>query len=268
MIINQDLLDHRLLTQEEILVLAAKMKDGDITARNKLVMHNLKLISKAVKKYQNCGLSDEDMLSEAIAIVLSHMQLYDPERGKISTFISQCIKTKVRQQLFLKGAIISLPEELVKTLYLWKKEKSRCRYNNIETPSLVEFAKARGYNKYQIECLRAVHKLRKQIVDIGQSNSDEVKQAVTLLADRGNCPTKAIEGSDKAKIITQAIAKLPAQFRAVINLRFGLEDGIQRSRPEVAAELKQSEYRVRMIEDQALRRLRLNDKIKEFAIAS
>ncbi|HCE42308.1 MAG TPA: hypothetical protein DET40_02015 [Lentisphaeria bacterium] len=92
-----------LLTQQQEHDLAVRMKEGDLTARDKLIEANLRLVVKIAHSYRNNGLELEDLIAEGNIAIMSAMDKYDPARGKLSTFLTHVVRNKIMNLFTEKG---------------------------------------------------------------------------------------------------------------------------------------------------------------------
>ena len=103
-----------LLTIEEELELAEKIKDGDGTARDHMIRANLRLVVKIAKDYSNYGLPIADLISEGNIGLMKAVEKYDPEKGgKLSTYAAWWIKQSIKRALSNQSKTVRLPVHMV-----------------------------------------------------------------------------------------------------------------------------------------------------------
>ena len=103
-----------LLTIEEELELAEKIKDGDGAARDHMIRANLRLVVKIAKDYSNYGLPIADLISEGNIGLMKAVEKYDPEKGgKLSTYAAWWIKQSIKRALSNQSKTVRLPVHMV-----------------------------------------------------------------------------------------------------------------------------------------------------------
>ena len=102
-----------LLTVEDEIELAAKIKDGDAQARNKMVRANLRLVVKIANDYSNFGLPLLDLISEGNIGLMKAVERFDPSKGVARTYAAWWIKQSIKRALANQGKTIRLPVHLV-----------------------------------------------------------------------------------------------------------------------------------------------------------
>ena len=103
-----------LLTIDEELELAEKIKDGDEAARDHMIRANLRLVVKIAKDYSNYGLPIADLISEGNIGLMKAVEKYDPEKGgKLSTYAAWWIKQSIKRALSNQSKTVRLPVHMV-----------------------------------------------------------------------------------------------------------------------------------------------------------
>ena len=112
----------RLLTAQEEIELARKIKKGNAKAREMMIRANLRLVVKIAREYENLGLPLLDLISEGNIGLMSAVERFDPTKGaKLSTYSSWWIKQAIRRALANQSKTIRLPVHMVDKIYNMKK---------------------------------------------------------------------------------------------------------------------------------------------------
>jgi RNA polymerase primary sigma factor len=140
------------LPHETVVELAKQVKSGDEKAREKLILHNMRLVMSIGKKYRGYGLDDHDLYQEGVIGLMKAIEKYDPLLGwRFSTYATWWIKQSIRRALDDKGADIRLPEHVGMRRRKIKRIASELTASLGRKPTVEEIKKKSGFSLTDIE---------------------------------------------------------------------------------------------------------------------
>ena len=245
-----------LLTAEEERELIDRIGHGDMSARDRLVESNLRLVVSIAKKYQNNGLTLMDLIQEANIGLLIAVEKFEPERGyRFSTYASWWIKQTISRALDNKSKMIRLPAYVVEGVNKMKNVERALTITLGREPTLEEVAKEMGLDEAKVKKLRDSSKEISSL-DVAVGDDDEATMG-ELIADTSSLtPEESMENQTKAEVLDTILGTLEGREGDVIKYRYGLMDGEPRTLEEVGQIFGLTKERIRQIEAKALRKLR------------
>ena len=256
-----------LLSVEEERELIDRIGHGDMSARDRLVESNLRLVVSIAKKYQNNGLTLMDLIQEANIGLLIAVEKFEPERGyRFSTYASWWIKQTISRALDNKSKLIRLPAYVVEGVNKMKNVERALTITLGREPTLEEVAKEMGLDEAKVKKLRDSSKEISSL-DVAVGDDDEATMG-ELIADTSSLtPEESMENQTKTEVLDTILGTLEDREGDVIKYRYGLMDGEPRTLEEVGQIFGLTKERIRQIEAKALRKLRnpvRSKKIKDF----
>ena len=245
-----------LLTVEEERELIDRIGRGDMSARDRLVESNLRLVVSIAKKYQNNGLTLMDLIQEANIGLLIAVEKFEPERGyRFSTYASWWIKQTISRALDNKSKLIRLPAYVVEGVNKMKNVERALTITLGREPTLEEVAKEMGLDEAKVKKLRDSSKEISSL-DVAVGDDDEATMG-ELIADTSSLtPEESMENQTKTEVLDTILGTLEDREGDVIKYRYGLMDGEPRTLEEVGQIFGLTKERIRQIEAKALRKLR------------
>lgn len=246
----------KLLTMEEELELARRIKEGDEAAREAMIRANLRLVVKLAREYEGLGVPLLDLINEGNIGLMRAVERYDPSKGaKLSTYGGLWIKQAIKRALAEQSKTIRLPVHVVDKLYQIKQCATRLRVSLGREPSDEELAHEMGTTVRRIEEMRAANTCPLSL-DATLGDDDGGTLAEIVEDEKAEMATEIVANQNTLQMLRELVGQLSAREGAVLNARFGLDGGSPKGLEEVGALLGITRERVRQIQMRALRNLR------------
>ena len=251
-----DIAKERLLTAEEEVELAQRIKEGDQAALDKLVRANLRFVVSVAKQYQNQGLSLQDLINEGNLGLVKAAQRFDETRGfKFISYAVWWIRQSILQAVAEQARIIRLPMNQVGALAKVKKAVSLLEQRLERRPTVKEIADAVGLDEDKVEQLMSLTS-RHISTDAPLDDSEDANFLDVFVQEDEAKTDASVEQESTNKAIRHSLDMLSEKERTIITMYFGLGTQREYSLEEIAMKLDISRERTRQIRDRALKRLK------------
>ncbi|MDD3686321.1 MAG: RNA polymerase sigma factor RpoD/SigA [Bacteroidales bacterium] len=257
----QEIGKEELITVDEEVELAQRIRQGDRIALEKLTRANLRFVVSVAKQYQNQGLSLPDLINEGNLGLIKAAEKFDETRGfKFISYAVWWIRQSILQALAEQSRIVRLPLNQVGSLNKINKAFSKFEQENERKPTSEELAKALDLPEDKVvDTLRVSG--RHVSVDAPFVNGEENSLLDVLEnSDLPNTDSKLINES-LAKEIDRALATLTERERDIVKLFFGIACQ-DMTLEEIGDKFGLTRERVRQIKEKAIRRLRHSSRSK------
>ena len=246
----------KLLTPAEEIALAKRIKHGDKHAREHMIKANLRLVVKIARDYENLGLPLLDLINEGNIGLMKGVERFDPKKGaKLSTYASWWIKQAIKRALANQSKTIRLPVHVVDKVAHIRRAEMRLREALDREPTDEEVASELGLDARRVRRYRAASRAPVSLdAPIGDDDTDRVSEVV---ADpNATLPSAQLAYESDNALVQEILATLPEREREILAMRFGLNDGKERTLEEVGERFGVTRERIRQIQEQALKTIR------------
>lgn len=245
-----------LLTSEEEVDLAAKIKKGDEGAKQKMIKANLRLVVKIAHDYSRYGLPLLDLISEGNIGLMKAVERFDPAKGgKLSTYGSWWIKQSIKRALANQSKTIRLPAHVVDKIARMRREEHKLAEKIGRDPTDEELAESMGIEASVITHWKTVA-LRPTSLDapVGDSESSEFSDIIG--DDNAKTPFDALNDNQLKGDIEELLGDLDNREREILIHRFGLRGTSVETLETVGRRFHITRERVRQIQNIAVGKLR------------
>lgn len=248
-----------LLTPEEELELTRAVQNGDEKARQKLIESNMRLVINIAKTYRSKAIPFEDLIQEGAIGLMQAAERFDPEKGfRFSTYATHWIRQAIGRAIDNKSKAIRLPAHVSQSLRRVEKERLRLARELGKDPSADQLATALGITTRKLQVL---FQSSQELLSLDMSVGDNYGTTLGgLIRDtRNDDPESNILTSEVIEELSQILCELNEREQRVMRLRFRLDDvtADPSVQEDIAKELKLSRERIRQIELQAIKKLRM-----------
>lgn len=252
----QDVGQFPLITQQEEITLAKRIKQGDVEARQKMIQANLRLVVKIARGYEGNGLAVLDLINEGNIGLMKAVERFNPAKGaKFSTYASWWIKQVIKRALSNKSRVIRIPIHLVDRLSRIKRIDQQAQEETGEPETDEEMAKR---FKVSLKRMRFLRTIDKPLIPYDAPvTEDEGKTFAEITADENALnPAQIYSDKSEYKRLMGVVSGLSEREILVLNFRFGLDGCDEITLESIGERLGVTRERIRQIEQEALGKLR------------
>ena len=253
-----------LITAEEEVELAKKIKAGDDAALDKMVRANLRFVVSVSKQYQNQGLSLPDLINEGNLGLIKAAQRFDETRGfKFISYAVWWIRQSILQALAEQARIVRLPLNKIGSINKVNKVFSKLEQSFEREPTHDEIADSLGVLPEDVkDSIRNTGKHISMDAPLLSSEDDAGNMYDVLTSEDSPKPDGSLLSESLRKEIERALGTLSSREGDVLRLYFGLHGGPSMTLEEIGERFALTRERVRQIKEKAIRRLKHSSRSK------
>ena len=264
----KDIKDIPLLTAEQEISLAKRIRKGDAEARKQMIQSNLRLVISIAKRYSHLGMPISDLIEEGNMGLMRAVTKFNPGKGfRFSTYAAWWIKQYVLRSIANQGKTIRIPVYMTDIISRYRKVTERLSQKLGRKPATAEVAKAM---KLPVKKIEEIEEILVQPASLDAPLGEDGTSQFMDLVEQQEGPSTKDELVEflRHEQVEDLLSRLTDRERDVLKFRFGLSDGVTCTLGETAKKLGITRERVRQIQLSAEKKLHLFLSTKERENAS
>ncbi len=252
-----------LLTAEEEVELAIRIEHGDEAAKDRLNEANLRLVVSIAKRYVGKGMQFLDLIQEGNLGLLKAVEKFDYRKGyKFSTYATWWIRQAITRAIADQARTIRIPVHMVETIHKLGRVSRQLSQELGKDPTPEQIAVEMNM---PVDKVREIMKISQDPVSLETPVGEEEDSHIGdfIPDDDAPAPSESAAAILLREQLMEVLETLTPREQKVLRLRFGLDDGCQRTLEEVGKEFSVTRERIRQIEAKALRKLRHPSRSKK-----
>lgn len=245
-----------LLTAEEEVALAKKVKKGDLKARTHMIKANLRLVVKIAQDYSGYGMPVVDLISEGNIGLMKAVDRFDPKKGgKLSTYAAWWIKQSIKRCLANQSKTIRLPVHMVDKVAKMRRISTMLTEAYGREPTDEELAEETGIPRRKLAMLKQAAQ-RPTSLDAPINEGEGTEYSEIIGDEKAENPLDALSDKNLHANLGDLLVILDKRERAIIDERFGLTGKPPLTLEEVGKEFGVTRERIRQLQNSALTKMR------------
>jgi RNA polymerase primary sigma factor len=245
-----------LLTPQQEIELAKKIKKGDTAARERMINANLRLVVTIARDYTNLGLPLLDLISEGNIGLTKAVERFEPTKGaKLSTYAMWWIKQSIKRALANQSKTIRLPVHLADKIARVRRVSLRMSDELGREPTDDELGEEIGIESDKITRLKSVG-IRPASLDAPIADNDSTEFGEVIGDDEAQTPFELLRDKNLLGEVDGLLELLDPREKKIISQRFGLDGGNAKTLEDVSKDFGITRERIRQLQNIALGKLR------------
>jgi len=245
-----------LLTPQQEIELAAKIKKGDAAARERMINSNLRLVVTIAHDYANLGLPVLVLISEGNIGLTKAVERFDPAKGaKLSTYAMWWIKQSIKRALANQSKMIRLPVHLVDKIAKVRRVSLQMSDELGREPTDEELGEELGIASHKVARLKSVG-IRPASLEAPIGDDDSTEFGEVIGDEEAQTPFELLRDKNLRGEVDGLIAVLDSREKKIISQRFGLDGGKPKTLEDVGKNFGITRERIRQLQNIALAKLR------------
>jgi len=245
-----------LLTREEEVELAERIKNGDKEARAHMIKANLRLVVKIAQDYANYGLPLLDLISEGNIGLMKAVERFDPNKGgKLSTYAAWWIKQSIKRALANQSKTIRLPVHMVDKISKMRRVAMVLSEELGREPTDEELSEEIGIDRAKLSHLKSAAQ-RPASLDAPSGEDDNTQFGEIIGDEKAQTPLELLSHKNMHMQLDDLLEVLDERERKIVDARFGLGGQKPKTLEEVGQEFGVTRERIRQLQNIALKKLR------------
>jgi RNA polymerase primary sigma factor len=256
----------KLLTPQEEIILAKRIKRGDKHAREQMITANLRLVVKIARDYDGLGLPLLDLINEGNIGLIKGVERFDPAKGaKLSTYAAWWIKQSIKRALANQSKTIRLPVHVVDKVAHIRRAEIRLRELFDREPTDEEVASELGLKPHRLREYREASKAPISLESPLGSDEDSNHVSEVVADANAAAPFEHLVKASDNELLKEIFVTLSPREREILTMRFGLDDDTPKTLEEIGGHFGVTRERIRQIQNEALLKLRAKAEKKDRA---
>jgi len=255
-----------LLSTDQEIELAEKIKAGDKNARSLMIRANLRLVVKIAQDYANYGLPLSDLISEGNIGLMKAVERFDPKKGgKLSTYASWWIKQSIKRALANQSKTIRLPVHMVDKIARMRRISNMLAEALGREPTDSELAEELGIPRNKLAMLKQASQ-RPASLDAPIGEDDNSDYSEIIGDEKALDPAVALQSKNMHNQLDDLLDNLDERELRIIGARFGLDGQKPLTLEEIGVEFGVTRERIRQLQNSALVKMRKSLRKKDLPL--